>query len=163
MYNTCFWSLVQEGGMTEQEAHKELTVRANSHYLPVMFISLNAPTPRAPSRVKNKSFCTRASASTTTTSPPCSAKGASSSGSQKSWKLPYLYATSPPPSLSLSPLNELPQDVERPPPTTAPGAEGRPPRKLKPTKPKRKVVIVHEDFINDAWWETGRGAGVLVG
>ncbi|KAL8293737.1 hypothetical protein RQP46_000438 [Phenoliferia psychrophenolica] len=27
MYNTCFWSLVQEGGMTEQEAHKELKVR----------------------------------------------------------------------------------------------------------------------------------------
>lgn len=27
MYNTCFWSLVLQGGLTAQEANKELSVR----------------------------------------------------------------------------------------------------------------------------------------
>lgn len=36
-------------------------------------------------------------------------------------------------------------------------------RKEKAAKLKRRVVLVHEDLINDAWWETGRGAGLLEG
>ncbi|GAA5842373.1 hypothetical protein JCM3766R1_004395, partial [Sporobolomyces carnicolor] len=31
-----------------------------------------------------------------------------------------------------------------------------------PAKPKRRLVVLHEDFINDEWWETGRGKGVLL-
>ncbi|GAA5823176.1 hypothetical protein JCM5353_005805 [Sporobolomyces roseus] len=30
-----------------------------------------------------------------------------------------------------------------------------------PAKPKRRLTVLHEDFINDEWWETGRGKGVL--
>ena len=34
-------------------------------------------------------------------------------------------------------------------------------RVAKKQKPKRVVMVVHEDLINDNWWETGRGAGIL--
>lgn len=36
-------------------------------------------------------------------------------------------------------------------------------QRKKPAKPKRRLVVVHEDLISDAWWESGRGAGLLSG
>ena len=36
-------------------------------------------------------------------------------------------------------------------------------QRKKPAKPKQRLVVVHEDLINDAWWESGRGAGLLSG
>ena len=36
-------------------------------------------------------------------------------------------------------------------------------QRKKPAKPKRRLVVVHEDLINDAWWESGRGADLLSG
>lgn len=34
-------------------------------------------------------------------------------------------------------------------------------RRVKPTRPKRSVVVVHEDIIGEAWWTEGRGKGLL--
>lgn len=35
-------------------------------------------------------------------------------------------------------------------------------RKIKASKLKRKVVVIHEDLINDKWWEEGRGKDLLL-
>ena len=34
-------------------------------------------------------------------------------------------------------------------------------KKVKPMRAKRSVVIVHEDIIGEAWWNEGRGKGLL--
>lgn len=34
-------------------------------------------------------------------------------------------------------------------------------KKVKPTRAKRSVVVVHEDLIGEAWWTEGRGKGAL--
>lgn len=47
-------------------------------------------------------------------------------------------------------------------PSLPPGVKPR--MRKKPAKPKRRLVVLHEDLINDAWWEEGgRGDGLLSG
>ncbi len=48
-------------------------------------------------------------------------------------------------------------------PVEVPGKPGQFMRqkKVKPTRAKRSVVVVHEDIIGEAWWTEGRGKGVL--
>lgn len=78
MYNTCFWALVDQAGMTAQEANKELSVslafRVSSST--DTFLALK----RAPSRVRSKSFSFLALESTTTTCRRCFARARCLSG-----------------------------------------------------------------------------------
>ena len=53
-------------------------------------------------------------------------------------------------------------EAETPPLLTPEGRPRRNKKLEKLSKPKRRVIVVHEDLIGEAWWsEGGRGFGVL--
>lgn len=70
MYNTCFWSLVLQTPMSEQQAHKELSVSSLSLSFsppPSLFSLTYQKTNRERSQVRNKNSSSQSLGSTTTT------------------------------------------------------------------------------------------------
>lgn len=146
MYNTCFWSLVLKGGLTAQEANKELSGTISNQKQELLWSRFGINYNSLPEMFRK--------------------------GSILLWEeeIPSLesLAIDPPPIIPSveSELGEATQGIVEisPPPEVPNGAASVPAKKIrvgKKTKTKRVVVAVHEDLINDAWWETGRGAGIL--
>ncbi|KAM0752479.1 tRNAHis guanylyltransferase [Meredithblackwellia eburnea MCA 4105] len=128
MYNTCFWSLVQEGGLTEQEAHKELSGTISSQKQELLFSRFKINYNNLPAMFRK--------------------------GSLLIWELVQVESDE---------STDIVESSQEPKAELSASEPSRRPQKAKSakTKPKRHVVVVHEDFIAEVWWESGRGAGVL--
>jgi hypothetical protein len=57
-------------------------------------------------------------------------------------------------------LKATAEELSEPEPTEEINLKAQP-RQKKSKRPKRKVVIIHEDLIKDAWWTAGRGRNIL--
>ncbi|TNY21215.1 tRNAHis guanylyltransferase [Rhodotorula diobovata] len=138
MYNTVFWALVLQGGRTEQQAEQELRGTISSQKQEILFsqFGINYNTVDAMFR----------------------------KGSIVIWE-------EVPPTETKEPGHKVEPVTPEPastPPQPAPPADSPAPittmrQRKKPPKPKRRLVIVHEDLIADAWWAEGRGKGLLDG
>ncbi|GAA5894396.1 hypothetical protein JCM8208_006222 [Rhodotorula glutinis] len=136
MFNTVFWALVLKGKRTEQEAEVELRGTISSQKQEILFSQFGI-------NYNNLEPMFR-------------------KGSMVIWEdEPLAPAQDPAPS----PTPEPPAPVVAPSPgsadSTAPVVNSR--QRKKPPKPKRRLVVVHEDLIADAWWTEGRGKGLLDG
>ncbi|GAA5841442.1 hypothetical protein JCM11251_007140 [Rhodosporidiobolus azoricus] len=144
MYNTCFWALVLQGGLSEFEANKELSGTVSSQKQEMLFsrfgINYNDLDPMF------------------------------RKGSLVIWEDVPIEGV-PAQEEEAVEVEEAGEVVdsaageapESPRPASAPpGVPLRQRKKSKkPPKPKRRLVVVHEDLIGDKWWEEGRGKGTL--
>ncbi|GAA6046421.1 hypothetical protein JCM3770_004910 [Rhodotorula araucariae] len=137
MYNTVFWALVLQGGRSEQQAEQELSGTISSQKQEILFsqfgINYNALDPMF------------------------------RKGSMVIWEeLPV--EGEQPTAATTAPTEPLAAASS---PVHSPLAQAPSPIKMrqrkKPPKPKRRLVVVHEDLIADAWWTEGRGKGLLEG
>ncbi|BGO98634.1 tRNA(His) guanylyltransferase [Rhodotorula toruloides] len=143
MYNTVFWTLVLQGGRTPIEAEQELSGTVSSQKQEILFsqfgINYNnlEPMYRKGSLVIWEEEPPAENAPASTDEPSTASSSAS------------------PSPASAQTANSLSIDS-----TLAPVKMRQ---RKKPAKPKRRLVVVHEDLISDAWWESGRGKGLLEG
>ncbi|GAA5985575.1 hypothetical protein JCM5350_007140 [Sporobolomyces pararoseus] len=152
LYNTCFWTLVLKGGRTAQEANKELSGTISSQKQELLHtefgINYNnelamfrkgslimwetvAPPPPPPA----------SNTTETVNSSPSTFKDTTTTGSE-----------------SATATDASQEDLTA---TTEPVVVKHMRQRKSPAKAKRCLVVLHEDFINDDWWELGRGKGVL--
>ncbi|GAA5927184.1 tRNA guanylyltransferase [Sporobolomyces koalae] len=134
LYNTCFWTLVLKGGRSAQEANKELSGTISSQKQEMLHTEFGINYNNEPAMFRK--------------------------GSLVMWE-----------TVPISQPVTTPVETRNPPIAT--DAEARPEgdttpvkhmrQRKTPPKPKRQLTVLHEDFINDEWWETGRGKGVLQG
>ncbi|BGO90818.1 hypothetical protein NBRC10512_000118 [Rhodotorula toruloides] len=142
MYNTVFWALVLQGGRTPVEAEQELSGTISSQKQEILFsqfgINYNnlEPMYRKGSLVIWEEGPPTENAPASTDEPSCSPSTSPSPASAQSANSPSTNSTPAPVKMR---------------------------QRKKPAKPKRRLVVVHEDLISDAWWESGRGKGVLEG
>ncbi|GAA5970709.1 hypothetical protein JCM11641_007407 [Rhodosporidiobolus odoratus] len=136
LYNTCFWALVLQGGRTEFEANKDLSGTISSQKQEMLFSRFSINYNTLDPMFRKGSLIMWYTATIT-------ADELSSTSTESN---PVATASDEPPRLSNTP-------------------EGVHLRHRKPDAPKkkgkRKLIVVHEDFIADEWWNEGRGKGVL--
>ncbi|GAA5892463.1 tRNA guanylyltransferase [Sporobolomyces salmoneus] len=132
LYNTCFWALVLKGGRTAQEANKELSGTISSQKQEMLHTEFGI-------NYNNESAMFK-------------------KGSLIMWETAPVGESNSNPEVSPAPQAESNDSQSASEPAT-PVKHMR--QRKTPAKPKRRLVILHEDFINDEWWETGRGKGVL--
>ncbi|GAA5865897.1 hypothetical protein JCM3774_005516 [Rhodotorula dairenensis] len=144
LYNTTFWALVQQGGRTTTQADKDLQGTISSEKQELLFSRFGINYNTVDDIYKK--------------------------GSIVIWT--FDAAPSRPEETPAEPLEDEADEQAREADREASRTEQRPssiPAGVKlrqrktPTKPKRRLVVVHEDLISDAWWESGRGAGLLSG
>ncbi|GAA5860559.1 hypothetical protein JCM8547_000340 [Rhodosporidiobolus lusitaniae] len=148
MYNTCFWALVLQGDRSEFEANKELSGTVSSQKQELLFSQFGINYNNLPPMFRKGSLVLWEDVP----APPSAVAENAAEGDEGAASLAA--AADPPPP---------------PPPRPAGVPEGihlrqRKPdskKKTKAKKGKRQLVVVHEDFIADEWWESGRGKGVL--
>ncbi|GAA6010076.1 hypothetical protein JCM11491_005856 [Sporobolomyces phaffii] len=133
MYNTCFWTLVLKGGRTAQEANKELSGTISSQKQELLHTEFGINYNNEPAMFRK--------------------------GSLVMWELASPVAAEPAPQQQVDLVRTEPAHPSES--STAPVKHMR--QRKTPAKPKRQLVVLHEDFVNDEWWETGRGKGVLRG
>ncbi|TKA57724.1 hypothetical protein B0A53_00873 [Rhodotorula sp. CCFEE 5036] len=141
LYNTTFWALVLQGGRTTTQADKDLQGTVSSEKQELLFSRFGINYNTVDDMYKK--------------------------GSIVIWEV----ETSPPPRQETT--EEPAEDeateeanlsgVDAPRPSSSIPAGVKLRQRKKPAKSKRRLVVVHEDLINDAWWESGRGAGLLSG
>ncbi|KAI5478761.1 tRNA(His) guanylyltransferase [Pseudohyphozyma bogoriensis] len=142
MYNTCFWSLVLTGGLTEKEAHKELSQGTiSSQKQELLFSRFGINYNKLPEMFKKGSTLiwedvVEPEAVAEPITPPASSTSSS----------------------AVPPLPDLPELTTE---VSLPAVEPAPTFRKKPTKLKRTVAVVHEDLIAEVWWKNGRGKGLL--
>lgn len=193
MYNTCFWSLVLKGGLTAQEANKELSVcrssllGSTSRRVVILLQSADPYSSLSGNDIESKAGITlvevRYQLQFATGDVQKGQYTPLGRGDSESGVAGDRSATNNPvgririrrgqnfprSSMPFADDNVVSQATQgiveiSPPPEVPNGAASVPAKKIrvgKKTKTKRVVVAVHEDLINDAWWETGRGAGIL--
>ncbi|BGP31295.1 tRNA-His guanylyltransferase [Rhodotorula toruloides] len=142
MYNTVFWALVLQGGRTPVEAEQELSGTISSQKQEILFSQFGINYNNLEPMYRKGSLVIWEEEPPAENAPASTDEPSSSSPSE-------------------SPSHASQTD------TSAPHASSHAPVKMrqrkKPAKPKRRLVVVHEDLISDAWWESGRGKGVLEG
>ncbi|GAA5886617.1 hypothetical protein JCM5296_005350 [Sporobolomyces johnsonii] len=159
MYNTCFWALVLQGGRTAQQANQELSGTISSQKQELLFsnfgINYNneAAMFRKGSLIVWEDVPPRADESRGPE--PADAAAADTPSSSSS--------STPTPSDAAAPTPVSSSSTPTPDPSGSPAAPVVRRKKAASPKPKRRLAVVHEDFIADAWWETGRGKGMLDG
>ncbi|GJN89651.1 hypothetical protein Rhopal_002638-T1 [Rhodotorula paludigena] len=148
LYNTTFWALVLQGGRTEQQAEQELSGTISSQKQEMLFsqygINYNTLDP----------MFRKGSIVIWEEEPVKAEDSADSPGAA----LPQAQPSADAPAAPV-------ESSENAQPTAADAATApiKMRQRKKPLKPKRRLVVVHEDLINDAWWSEGRGEGLLDG
>ncbi|BGP23938.1 tRNA(His) guanylyltransferase [Rhodotorula toruloides] len=138
MYNTTFWTLVLQGGRTPVQAEQELSRTISSQKQEILFSQFGINYNNIEPMYRKGSLVIWEE------EPPAGDATASTDDPSTVAPSHAPPADSPAPSGSFS----VPVKMRQ---------------RKKPAKPKRRLVVVHEDLISDAWWESGRGKGVLEG
>ncbi|GAA6014876.1 hypothetical protein JCM10207_002209 [Rhodosporidiobolus poonsookiae] len=134
MYNTCFWALVLQGGRSEFDANKELSGTISSQKQELLFTEFGINYNQLEPMFRK--------------------------GSLVIWEDEPVAAVPAPSDASAPEASSEPAPAAPPRPPNVP--EGIKLRQRKtPPKPKRRLVVVHEDLIAEEWWTEGRGKGVL--
>jgi tRNA(His) guanylyltransferase len=189
MYNTCFWALVLQGGRTVQEANKDLSVspptlpkrRVVGRSWRVAANPLLLPPQGTVSSQKQELLYSQFGINYNNLD-PMFRKGSTLVWQDEAppppaeqegevrwpvsvWRRKLEPEADPVIALGAESHPQVSEDHETvlSGPVEVPGKPGQFMRqkKVKPTRVKRSVVIVHEDIIGEAWWTEGRGKGVL--
>ncbi|GAA5987073.1 hypothetical protein JCM10908_001015 [Rhodotorula pacifica] len=148
LYNTTFWALVLQGGRTTTQADKDLQGTVSSEKQELLFSRFGINYNTVDDMYKKGSIVIWETESAPPRGEEPSEQAqdeAADNGEHDEDNSSSSTAESPRPSSSSIPA----------------GVKLR--QRKKPAKPKRRLVVVHEDLISDAWWEAGRGVGLLSG
>ncbi|BGP54993.1 hypothetical protein JCM8202_005985 [Rhodotorula sphaerocarpa] len=154
LYNTTFWALVSQGGRSPTAAEQELKGTVSSQKQELLFshfgINYNAVDPM----YKKGSIILWQEQPPSPQQVDAQNEGeaaAPSAGSETADAQPSAEAA---PNTSPSSAEPAPRPAGAP-----PGIKLR--QRKTPPKPKRHLVVLHEDLISEAWWEEGPGKGLL--
>ncbi|KAK4056578.1 tRNA-His guanylyltransferase [Microbotryomycetes sp. JL221] len=140
LYNTCFWTLVQRGGLSTNEATKRLEGTISSQKQELLFSQFGINYNELPDMYKRGSLVVWQQ------QPQQDDNGASEQSQQMEANNNQLKGPDSAPIISQTLLQHSQAG----------------PSKLKLRKPQRQVVVVHEDLLADAWWQPGgRGHTLL--
>ncbi|SCV73283.1 BQ2448_7209 [Microbotryum intermedium] len=135
LYNTCFWTLVQKGGLTTQQANAELSGTISSEKQELLFTRFGMNYNREEEMFKKGSIWVWVDEE--------NVEGEAESMEEVEEGIDRLVLESQP----IEPVN--PERPRR--------------RTTKPSKPKRVLKLIHEDLIKDKFWTSGYGNGALEG
>ncbi|GAA5963705.1 hypothetical protein JCM21900_004103 [Sporobolomyces salmonicolor] len=156
MYNTCFWALVLRGGRTAQQANQELSGTISSQKQEMLFSNFGINYNNEAAMFRKGSLIVWEEV------PPPAEESSAPETTVATSADPLTPSSSSTPTASDSaPLPPAPSSSTPDPSASLAAAARR--KKAAPPKPKRRLAVVHEDIIADAWWEGGRGKGMLHG
>ncbi|KDE03856.1 hypothetical protein MVLG_05678 [Microbotryum lychnidis-dioicae p1A1 Lamole] len=151
LYNTCFWTLVQKGSLTTQEANSELSGTLSSEKQEMLFSRFGMNYNQEEEIFKKGSIWIWVEEEIMVENEVQEVKIDDGKRRIEEMEDGLDRIALNIPSSPIPSENQSRETLEEP------------KRRTKPTKPKRVLKLVHEDLIKEKFWTSGYGKGVLEG